>query len=73
TATVTSENGTPLPDITIDFSVGGKPIGTAVTNAQGIALSEPDGENIGSEHWTAFHPADAHCAETADASYTKQP
>jgi hypothetical protein len=73
TATVTSETRAPLPDIKIDFSVGGKQIGTATTNAQGIALSEPDGVSIGSEQWTAVHPADTHCAATAAATYTKQP
>ena len=73
TATVTSETRAPLPDIKIDFSVGGKQIGTATTNAQGIALSEPDGVSIGSEQWTAVHPADTHCVAAAAATYTKQP
>jgi hypothetical protein len=73
TATVTSETGAPLSDIKIDFSVGGKQIATGTTNAQGMALPEPDGVSIGSEQWTAVHPADTHCAASAAATYIKQP
>jgi hypothetical protein len=73
TATATSETGAPLSDIKIDFSVGGKQIATGTTNARGMALSQPDGVSIGSEQWTAAHPADTHCAASASATYTKQP
>jgi hypothetical protein len=73
TATVTSETGEPLPDVKIDFSVAGKQIGAATTDAQGIARSDPDGVSIGSEQWTAVHPADTHCAASVAASYTKEP
>lgn len=73
TATVTGATGGPLADVTIDFSVAGHRIGTALTNAGGIAQSDPDGVSIGSELWMAVHPADAHCAATAVAPYTKEP
>jgi hypothetical protein len=73
TATATTEAGAPIPGVTVDFSVGGKLIGSATTNAQGIALSEPDGVSVGSEQWTAVHPAGAQCAATATAMYTKEP
>ena len=87
-ATATDASGKPLQGIAIEFQLTGhdvnngstsdQKLGSSTTDGRGIATFGPDGLSMGSggsswSAWTALHPADSHCSDSATATYTKQP
>jgi len=70
-ATVTYADGTPAPEFKVDFAVNGVQIGSATTNAEGIADVSFTPEAEGSYTATAWLDADQ--SVTASASFTASP